>query len=663
MNAFTKFLYAFIMLLVFTLSTAFAQCPNGTYVNIVINPDQYPQETSWAIIGAYEDTIVSGGPYENAIDYAPQVTQLCIPNGDYLFNISDLYGDGMQGSLWGGQDGSYYVMHCGDTIVQADSANFGFSAFHGFTLEDCAPPPPVYGCMDNTYVEFLPQATVDTGSCYTPKLYGCKEEEAFNYDSIANTNILVDSCSYTLELTDLAGNGWAGAFLQVFQGNNFLGIFTLEDGFDTTFTFDLSISEPVEIKFNTTQQSQFTSVQCGYSLYSEEHLTISEPGGFANPLVPFAINFGMPYCGNSCIEKIYGCIDDTALNYNDGANTDDESCYYVEGCTNPIYIEYNADADFDNETCATLIVLGCMDSTALNYNPEANTEIEGSCVEVVEGCTDNTMFNFNVNANLDDESCISYMYGCIDVTALNYDSLANTDDGTCIAYVWGCTDGTAFNYNPLANSDDDSCIDVVFGCTDNTMWNYDLTANTDNGSCTPFYYGCTDSTAINYDDNANSDNGSCIYPVPGCNDPSAINYNPLVNVADSSCYYSAGCYSGDVYYIPDACFEWVIGVDPYCCNTTWDDGCDGLYAYCADGWTGPTDIAMFERMGILPYPNPSNGLISFNSEVDVKIYDELGRLVYEANKVLDIELDTGKGFYLVKISKDNLSITNKIIIK
>ena len=196
----------------------------------------------------------------------------------------------LQGSLWGGQDGSYYVMHCGDTIVQADSANFGFSAFHGFTLEDCAPPPPVYGCMDNTYVEFLPQATVDTGSCYTPKLYGCKEEEAFNYDSIANTNILVDSCSYTLELTDLAGNGWAGAYLQVFQGNNFLGIFTLEDGFDTTFTFDLSISEPVEIKFNTTQQSQFTSVQCGYSLYSEEHLTINEPGGFANPLIPFAIN-------------------------------------------------------------------------------------------------------------------------------------------------------------------------------------------------------------------------------------------------------------------------------------------------------------------------------------------------------------------------------------
>ena len=661
MNRFTKFLYAFIMIVVFTLSTAFSQCPNGTYLNIVINPDQYPQETSWVITSAYGDTIVTGGPYTDIIDYSPQLTQLCVPNGDYYFDIYDTYGDGMQGSLWGGQDGSYYLIRCNDTIVEMDSANFGTYAYHGFTVEDCAPPPPIYGCMDESFVEFLPVATLDTGMCYTPKLYGCTDEESFNYDSIANTNILVDSCSYTLELTDLAGNGWAGAFLQVFQGNNFLGIFTLEDGFDTTFTFDLSISEPVEIKFNTTQQSQFTSVQCGYSLYSEEHLTISEPGGFANPLIPFAINLGMPYCGNSCIEKIFGCIDDTALNYNDGANTDDESCYYVEGCTNPIYIEYNENADFDNETCETLIVLGCMDSTALNYNSEANQELEGSCIEVVEGCTDNTMFNFNVNANLDDESCISYMYGCTDVTALNYDSLANTDDGTCIAYVWGCTDGTAFNYNSLANSDDGSCIDVVFGCTDNTMWNYNLTANTDNGSCIPFYYGCTDSTAINYDDDANTNNGTCVYPLYGCIDPSAINYNPQANMADSTCYYSAGCYSGDVYYVPNACFEWVISVDPYCCNTTWDEGCDGLYAYCADGWTGPTDIAMFERMGILPYPNPSTGVVNFASKINIKVYDSVGKLILESNNVFSIKLK--QGFYLIEINKEDLNLTTKIIIQ
>ena len=597
-----------LLTLILCINVAFAQCPNGTYVNIVINPDQYPQETSWAIINTYEDTIATGGPYDDIVGYQPQVTQVCIPNGYYLFNISDLYGDGVQGSLWGGQDGSYYVMHCGDTIVQADSANFGFSAFHGFTLEDCAPPPPVYGCMDNTYVEFLPQATVDTGNCYTPKLYGCKEEDAFNYDSIANTNILVDSCSYALELTDLAGNGWAGSFLQVFQGNNFLGIFTLEDGFDTTFTFDLSISEPVEIKFNTTQQSQFTSVQCGYSLYSEEHLTISEPGGFANPLVPFAINFGMPYCGNSCVEKVYGCIDDTALNYNESVNTDDGSCYYVAGCTNPIYLEYNEDADFDNETCETLVVLGCMDEAALNYNPEANTELDGSCVDVVLGCMSDLAFNFNSNANVDDGSCIAYSYGCTDPFAFNYDSIANTDDGGCIEVINGCTDTTALNYNIVANTD----------------------------------------------------NGSCIYPLPGCTDPTAENYNISANVSDSSCYYSAGCYVGDVYYIPNECFSWVIEVDPFCCDNEWDNACADLYSYCEDGWTGPVSISEIRNVNST-YPNPTKGLIYFSKKADVRMYNSIGRLVLQENNTNSLDASyMPSGVYIIIMTTNGRITTTKV---
>jgi len=599
----------YLITLLLCVNIAFAQCPNGTYLDIIINPDQYPQETSWVLLNEDLDTVVTGGPYTDIIDYSPQVTQLCIPNGDYYFDIYDSYGDGMEGSLWGGQDGSYYLVRCNDTIVEMDSANFGNYAYHGFTVEDCAPPPPIYGCMNDAYVEFLPQATLDTGMCYTPKLYGCTDLEAFNYDSIANTDILTDSCTHTLELTDLAGNGWAGAYLQVFQGNNFLGIFTLDDGFDTTFTFELSILEPISVKFNITQQSQFTSVQCGYSLYSDEHVAIDAPGGFASPLIPFVIVNGMPYCGNNCIEKTYGCIDETALNYNDSVNTDDGSCYYIAGCTNPNYIEYNADADFEDGSCLTPIVLGCMDSTAFNYNPEANVELDGSCIEVVLGCMD--------------------------------------DD--------------AFNYNPNANVEDGSCLPVVFGCIDPTAFNYCDTCNTDNGGCTPTINGCTDSTALNYNEVANTDNGSCIYPLPGCTDPTAVNYNAEANVPDSSCYYSADCYVGDIYYIPNACFEWVIEVDPYCCDDQWDYACDDLYAYCQDGWTGPTSVESFSRLGVLPYPNPSTGLVSFNAEVDVRVYSIEGKLVHEAENITRLELD--KGFYLVKISKDNLNITTKLIVQ
>ncbi len=608
MNKSTKLIYALIIVIVLSIATAFGQCPNGTYVNIIINPDQYPEETSWAIITEMEDTIISGGPYEDIVDYSPQITQLCIPNGEYIFNISDQYGDGVQGSLWGGQDGSYYVVHCGDTIVQPDSANFGYAAFHGFTLEDCAPPPPVYGCMNENFVEFLPAATIDTGMCFTEKIFGCTDVESFNYDSIANTDILTDSCTHTLELTDLAGNGWAGSFLQVFQGDNFLGIFTLEDGFDTTFTFELSISEPVGVKFNITQQSDFTAVQCGYSLYSEENVAIEIEGGFVNPIPPFVILYGEPGCGDNCIEKTYGCIDQTALNYNDSVNTDDGSCYYVAGCMNPSYIEYNELADFDDGSCSTLIVLGCMDSTALNYNSEANVELEGSCIEVVEGCMDDGSFNYNPNANVDDGSCIPLIFGCIDPTALNYCDSCNTDNGSCIDVVNGCTDSLALNYNPLANVD----------------------------------------------------NGSCILPLEGCTDITAVNYNINANIPDSSCYYESNCYADVPHYIPNSCFEWVISIDPYCCDNLWDNTCVDLYNYCEDGWSGPTNLLDYNRIGLSVYPNPTNNTVYFSKFVNVQVYNSIGKLIIEKNNINSIDLL--QGVYHIIIMYDNLNYRKTIIV-
>ena len=650
----------YVLSLILVSTKAFAQCPNGTYVDILIVPDQYPEETSWAVLKDNGDTLVSGGPYTNIVDYSPQNTQLCIPNGDYTFVISDSYGDGMAGSLWGGNDGAYYIMHCNDTIVEPDSANFGFGTFEGFTIDDCAPPPPIYGCMDFNYVEFLPIATVDTGMCLTPKVFGCTDSTAYNYDELANTDEIIDSCTFNLELTDLAGNGWAGSYVLVFQGNNFLGNFTLLDGFDTTYTFELSTSEPVGIKFEITQQSDFTAVQCGYSLYSDEFITMYEPGGFANPLVPFQTNFGLPYCGNSCIDRVYGCTDVSALNYNALANTDDGDCYYVTGCTNPIYLEYDANADYDDGSCNTLVVLGCMDSTAFNFDPAANVELAGSCIPTVLGCMNEFAFNYNPLANTPD-TCIAIIEGCMDPIAMNYDSLANTSDNSCVYFAYGCTDPTAFNFDPLANTDDGSCIEVIYGCMDPTMFNFNPDANTDNGSCIPFYYGCMDSTALNYDDDANADNGSCIYAIYGCNDPTAINYDPLVNTPDSSCEYSAGCAVGDVYTLPNDCFAWVIEVDEYCCDQEWDQGCISLYDYCVDGWSGPTDLIEF-RNELNTYPNPTNGVLYITKKVDVRVINMLGDVVISEKdiNVLDMSKLT-PGVYNLFIEYNNIKTSKKII--
>ena len=620
MNKLTKFLYAFIMVAVFTVATAFGQCPPGTWgLDVIINPDQYPEETSFAVLNTQGDTLMQGGPFLDIIDYQPQYISTCSPIDTFILVLNDEYGDGIAGSLWGGEDGSVFIEQCGDIIWQLDSPDFGYQLIDTLITTDCPPPPPIFGCMNPDYIEFDLSATVDTGMCYTQKVYGCTDSLAYNYLDSANTDIEIDSCTHYLELTDLAGNGWAGSSLIVSQATNLsppygfavIDTFTLIDGFDTTYTLNLQSGYLIKAIFEITFQSDFTAVQCGYTIYSDEYIAIEQEGGFADPIPPFMHITGETYCGNECIERTYGCIDSLAVNYNDTVNTDDGTCYYNPGCTNPLYLEYDSSYDYDDGSCATVVVYGCMDSTAFNYDPLANVELPGSCIAVIEGCM---------------------------------------DDG-------------AFNYNPNANVDDGSCVPLIFGCIDPTAFNYCDTCNTDNGSCISVQYGCTDSLALNYDDDANTDNGTCIYPYYGCTDPGAENYEPLANISDSSCYYDAGCYSDQPYYLPNECLEWVVSVDPFCCDNEWDTPCQDLYNYCQDGWTGPTNISMFERLGLSVFPNPTAGMVYFSEAVDIEVYDLMGKKVASSDNKKYIDMSNLEdGMYNIIVEYKELLI-HKLIIK
>jgi len=593
-----KKILQYIFIFILSINTVYSQCTPGTWnLNITINPDQYPEETSWYIMDFWGDTLVHGGPYTNIIDYEPQYASVCAPIDSFYIVINDAYGDGIAGSLWGGNDGSIYIEQCGDTIWELPVANFGYQIYDTIYTSGCPPPPPVFGCMDFNYIEFNPAATLDTGMCFIQKIYGCTDSLAYNYVDTANTDIDIDSCIHELELTDLAGNGWAGSSLKLSQATSLvppfnyqdIGTYTLIDGFDTTFFINLVAGYPVKAIFEITQQSDFTAVQCGYSLYSEDYVAIDIEGGFVNPIPPFFPVIGQPYCGNTCIEKVFGCTDSLAINYDSLSNTDDSTCYYNPGCMNPIYLEYDTLADYDDGSCATLVVLGCMDSTAFNYNPDANLEIQGSCIPVVTGCMESFALNFNPLANTPD-TCIAYVYGCTDSTMFNYNSLANTDDGGCEPFVYGCMDSTMFNFNPLANTTDNNCIPYIYGCTDPSMFNYDALANTENFSCIPYIYGCTDSTAINFDSLANTDNGSCVAVVEGCMDQDAYNYNDLANIPNNStCLYDAECVTGpgNPYWLNDPCYAWVIDVDEYCCENEWDNTCQLTYNYCEGTWVGP----------------------------------------------------------------------------
>ena len=561
----------------------------STIINI--NLDQYPEETSWDIKDSTGAIIISGGTYNNVPDYQPQYIVNCLPIGELTFTIYDTYGDGVAGSLWGGQDGSYYVIQCGDTLVYGTVANFGNDTSHVFISDTCIPPPPVYGCTNDDYVEYNPLATIDDSSCATLKIYGCTDSTMFNYDSLANTMEDIDSCGYTLILHDLVGNGWVGTRLEIWQDADTMS-FYMTSSFNQFFNLGLYAPAKIHAKLFVSQQAQHTALECGFTLINPlGDTTISIQPPF---IIPFKTYHADTYCGNICEEKVYGCLDSTAFNYVDSANTA-LPCYYYPGCISPAYLEYHIDTtngyytDINiQDSCNTLAVFGCMNDTMYNYNPLANVD-NGGCVAYIYGCMDPLMWNYNPQATASD-TCIAYVYGCTDPTAYNYNPLANTDNGSCEEVVYGCTDSTMYNFNPLANVDNNSCIPFIYGCTDPSMLNYNPQANTEDFSCIPYVYGCTDSSAFNFDSTANTDNGSCIAVVEGCMDVDAYNYSIEANTNDSvACLYAANCITGPgiPYWLNDPCYAWVLEVDDYCCENEWDTICQATYDYCDGTWSGP----------------------------------------------------------------------------
>ena len=606
-----------LLLLLPTLLFSQNCVPSSLHINL----DQFPMETSWEITDTSGAILGSGGPYGYLGNYHSFNIPMCLPQGELNLVMKDAYGDGMAGSLWGGNDGSYYLLQCNDTLVWNDSINFGHDTTHVFISDSC---PPVLGCMDSLYLQFNPTANLDDGSCLDLIVLGCVDSTMFNYNSLANRMSLIPNCDYTLTLYDLLGDGWVGSYLEVIQGID-TNVFILTSGFSQDFTISLNAPEVVSFKFFITQQAQLTTAHCGFKLTNPIGDIIKEVSPpFIQPLFNYS---AITYCGNTCIDKVLGCLDPLALNYDSLANTSDSTCYYTPGCINSSYLEFYSQgfvADFDDGSCTTPAIWGCIDTTQFNYDSLANID-NGGCIPVILGCMESLAFNFNVLANTPD-TCVPLIYGCTDPTMFNYCDTCNTNTNDCDPYVFGCIDSTMFNYNPLANADNNSCTPFLFGCTDPSMLNYNPSSNTEDFSCIEFAYGCMDSTALNYDSLANTENNSCITIIMGCMDPNAYNYSDSANVNNNNCYYDANCATGpgNPYWLNDPCYAWVISVDDYCCDNEWDDICQLTYNYCDGTYIGPLLSRVKEEKKLL------------------SITDVLGRPIKETkNKLLFYIYDDG----------------------
>ncbi len=623
-------------------------------ISLSLTLDNWPGETSWQFVDGLGNTFdYPTGTYDfNDIGQTYTYSFCVDQNAAFEMILNDDFGDGMAGSTSGGSiDGAAVIYDCsGDTIWYMDNPGFGNVLYSGpQTATPCPTIPTIDGCTDDDYVEFNPQANNDDGSCLTLHTYGCTDPTAFNYDPNATMMDLIPDCNYLLEIFDAGGDGWGNSFIGIYQNGIDLGTYTLGPGnYGNSWNIILDPGIPVEVRYfevggpqQPPQEVQFQTWHNSFKLTNSDGFVLMYEG--VNPFAnngqgalqsfesPFWTKYtGIPFCGNTCIPVVLGCMDSTAANYDSLANVDDGNCIpIIYGCTNEFALNYDSLATVDDNTCIA-IVNGCMDSLGYNYNPSANVD-DGSCIYL--GCTDITACNYDVVANVDnggctypiqyydcygacindsdsdgvcdeleilgctdplsinfdplatddDGNCIPYVYGCTDSTMYNYNANANTDDGSCVPYIYGCTDPTQFNYDPLANTDDNSCVPVVIGCMDVTMWNYDPLANTSSGNCIPFIYGCTDSTQFNYDPLANTDNGTCQPFVYGCTDAAALNYDPLANTLDNSCCYIAGCTQDwSLNYDPAACFD-----DGSCIDIVY--GCTDVGAYNYDPLANVSD--------------------------------------------------------------------------
>jgi len=539
-----------------------SECPEGeAFVSMELTLDNWPNETGFTLVdlavGEFYEQVFPG-QFNFGDQLATYTYDFCVSLGFELI-LTDTYGDGLNGSATGGiADGGVVITACNDSVVWelediAFSEGDGLVAYSGAVFVDpCPVDPPVVGCMDDDYVEYNPDAT-EPGDCITLHTWGCMDTTAFNYDADATISDLNSPCVTTITLEDDAGDGWGNSHVGIKQGD-LQWIFTVGPGeFSQSWDLVLDSDEEVDVYYfeigspqQPPQETEFQTLHNSITITNEAGDTLMIEGN--NPffdngqgaLQPFSnpewnVYHFTPYCGTSCVPYIYGCLDVDAQNYNEEANTDDESCYYAAGCTQAGYLEYYTqgyEADFDDGSCEVLAVFGCTDPEALNYNEEAN---------------------------VDNESCVPVIVGCTDINAFNYDEEANTPD-------------------------------------------------------------------------------------------------------NESCLYDAGCVGepGDPYWANDECYMWVIDVDPYCCESEWDDTCVNLYTYCEEGTA--TYIPYFESEVKL-FPNPVARTLTVRSSnpVTIEVYNSLGALVVPQTTDSQIDMSAMPvGMYQVVIRHDGRSIVKNI---
>jgi len=421
------------------------------------------------------------------------------------------------------------------------------------------------GCTDSNACNYNASATDDDGTCEYPEIY---------YDCSGNCLIDTDGDSIC-DQNEFSGCADPMAENYFCQNSPYCGfdfstgfpIFILPDGFDDDGS---CIYDGLDNNNDGVPDNSLQGCEDQAALNYNSNFSTWSPLSYINLFADFQELI--------CVYPIFGCIDQTACNFNIEANASDDTCEYPE-----IYYDCGGDCLLDSdgdEVCDENEILGCTNPNAYNYNITA-TDDDGSCILPIYGCTAEEALNYNPEATIDDGSCVQPTYGCLDILACNYNSnvTVNNDDlctyaqngyncdGSCVNdtdgdgvcdefEIQGCTDNLASNFNAQATEDNGSCeytseclcefgsamtingfCYIINACSDASSNNYCLGDVYYNEFCEydEVSLGCTCENAANYNPNATEDDGSCII-LGGCSDENADNFSNCIGA-----YYNEVC--------------------------------------------------------------------------------------------------------------------------
>lgn len=320
----------------------------------------------------------------------------------------------------------------------------------------------------------LPLMCLFTWQASAQGVTGCTDPSASNYDS--NAQIDNGSCCYGNWVTFFSDGVPADGSNESFSLNltsfgtvevlSFPGSysFCIEDG-----CYEIS-GWPFlgQYSLTVTINGESTIYPVSDNFFFYENITFGD-GGTSGCADPSACNYDptvtchyLPICTYDC----YGCTDQQAVNYTEGATIDngtccyDESNYYTIISSAPVWI--NAYSEFTQEyvTISTESQEGfcfatqCFQLTVYAFGIETPYDfvlLNGAGEIVYSGTSTPTGFIGTTISN-------GGVSGCSDPSACNYDPDATCPDiYSCDYSCQGCTDPGAPNYNPEATIDNGTC--------------------------------------------------------------------------------------------------------------------------------------------------------------------------------------------------------------